>query len=218
MVSRVIRWETSTITHSVHCRKGCHTHIWRDEIHLQKMKICYDVELAESPGIRKGSLPSHINMHWSIDSIFKQAVSASPDFAKRTSTSKMFNPLATFCPEDIKMLTNFVNYWKSWNEQRILDGQKSPSKHAQEAQALLSPKVIFRLALNSYCDAIGYIRTKISLALWRSFTLCIRGYHSVRRPNFEESSMSTVVFEEGKLSWFIWTSQPSKVIFHLFSI
>ena len=73
-------------------------------------------------------------------------------------------------------------------------------------------KVISRLALklsgkgqDYYSDAIGYIRTRDPFALLSSSILCIRVSGSVRRHNFEESSIFPVV-EERRLPWFIWTA------------
>ena len=75
----------------------------------------------------------------------------------------------------------------SFHHRTILD-------HIYILPPTLSLKIGGKGQEDNYCDAMGYTGQKLVL-LSRSFILCIMECHSVRRQNFEESSMSAAVEE-----------------------
>ena len=208
--------EPFTVGHSLHCGKGGYTHTRHDEIRDTFAKItkdvCFDVEV--EPKLQRLEGESFEYKSTCTEDEARLYIRANGLWDSRFSRTffdvKIFNPLAKYCPKEVKEAYKYHETLKKLKyEQRILDVENSsfnPLVFACSGGAGPSAsKVMSRLALkisekgqDSYSDAIGYIRTQISFALLRSSVLCLRGSRSIRRQT-EESSISAMV-EEGRLS------------------
>ena len=185
----------------------------RDNFAELMRDVCYDVEI--EPKLQTLEGESFERKTTSTEDEARLDIKASglweSRFCRTFFDVKVFNPHATSCPKTIKDAYKYHESLKKLKyEQRILEVENStfnPLIFACTGGAGPSAsKVMSRLALkisekgyDSYSDAIGYIRTKISFALLRSSILCIRGCRALRR-NIETDSSITAVVKEGRLS------------------
>ena len=126
---------------------------------------------------------------------------------------KIFNPLAKSCPKSIPDAYTFHESQKRLKyEQKIIEVENltfNPLVFACTGGAgPTTTRVMKRLAAKiceqkdaSYADAIAYIRTKLSFAVFRCSILCIRGCRSTKigHNQFVDSAIGAII-EEGRLT------------------
>ena len=130
-------------------------------------------------------------------------------FNKTYFDVKVFNPQAKTCPESSSDAYKYLeSFKKNKYEQRITGFEiaifcplfiactSGAGRSASKARKHPASKFSAQKE-DSYADIISYLRTKISIALLRSFILCNRGSRTHRWREIVDTSMGAVV-EEGK--------------------
>ena len=206
-----------TLAHALQCPKGGYTIMRHNEIRDTFAnfmdEVCHDVQI--EPKLQELQGETFTNKTACSDDEARPDIKANGLWGNRFERTyfdvRIFNPLATSCPKTIKDAYKYHETIKKLKyEERILEVENSSfnpivfactggaGPSASRIMKKLAEKMSHKRK-ESYSDTLSYIRTKVSFALLKSATLCIRGCRSLKAPLPNYINSISAIVSEGDM-------------------